>query len=153
MTHGLLNKPALAIAALLTLVAEGGAESDGSGLYVEHCASCHGAGRLGGLGPALLPENLGRLTGSRLAAVIAEGRAATQMPPFADKLAKSDIDALAKHVSTPLPSVPVWGKQEIDASRVVYSQPPPIASPATEAITGLRTCLIASQFLVMKLDL
>ena len=30
-------------------------------LYQEHCSSCHGAGRLGGQGPALLPENLGRL--------------------------------------------------------------------------------------------
>ena len=26
--------------------------------YATHCAACHGAGRLGGSGPALLPENL-----------------------------------------------------------------------------------------------
>ncbi|MDH3407446.1 MAG: cytochrome C oxidase Cbb3, partial [Gammaproteobacteria bacterium] len=30
-------------------------------LYAQHCASCHGADRLGGIGPALLPENLGRI--------------------------------------------------------------------------------------------
>ena len=30
-------------------------------LYQTHCASCHGPGRLGGIGPALLPENLSRL--------------------------------------------------------------------------------------------
>ena len=30
-------------------------------LYDTHCASCHGADRLGGIGPALLPENLSRL--------------------------------------------------------------------------------------------
>ena len=30
-------------------------------LYAEHCAACHGADRLGGMGPALLPENLERL--------------------------------------------------------------------------------------------
>lgn len=27
-------------------------------LYGEHCAACHGADRLGGMGPALLPGNL-----------------------------------------------------------------------------------------------
>ena len=30
-------------------------------LYQTHCASCHGADRLGAMGPALLPENLERL--------------------------------------------------------------------------------------------
>jgi mono/diheme cytochrome c family protein len=30
-------------------------------LYREHCAACHGETRLGGIGPALLPENLERL--------------------------------------------------------------------------------------------
>ena len=29
--------------------------------YQANCASCHGADRLGGIGPALLPENLSRL--------------------------------------------------------------------------------------------
>ena len=133
MSRNLLNKPALAIATLLALVAEAGAQSDGSQLYAEHCASCHGAERLGGQGPALLPENLGRLTGPRLVSVIAEGRAATQMPPFADRLAKPDIDTLAKYVSTPLPSMPAWGKREIDASRIVYSQPEPIDRPRHDA--------------------
>ena len=52
----------------------------------QHCAACHGADRLGGMGPALLPENLGRLKPDAGAAVIAEGRAATQMPGFGDEL-------------------------------------------------------------------
>ena len=30
-------------------------------IYQQHCASCHGADRLGAMGPALLPENLERL--------------------------------------------------------------------------------------------
>ena len=30
-------------------------------LYQQHCASCHGEQRLGGMGPALLPESLARL--------------------------------------------------------------------------------------------
>ena len=30
-------------------------------LFQQHCASCHGQQRLGGMGPALLPDNLSRL--------------------------------------------------------------------------------------------
>ena len=54
--------------------------------FAAHCASCHGAGRLGGIGPALIPETLGRMRGPDLASVIANGRAATQMPGFAATL-------------------------------------------------------------------
>ena len=55
-------------------------------LYREHCASCHGEGRLGGIGPALLPQNMGRLKGEAITRVIAEGREATQMPAFGQVL-------------------------------------------------------------------
>ena len=30
-------------------------------LYDQHCQACHGADRLGGMGPALLPQSLERL--------------------------------------------------------------------------------------------
>jgi mono/diheme cytochrome c family protein len=133
MSRSLLNRPAIAIAALLALMAEARAEPDAGLLYAEHCAGCHGAERLGGQGPALLPENLGRLTGSRLVSVIADGRPATQMPAFADRLAKPDIDALAKYVSTPLPSMPMWGRREIDTSRVIQSRPTSIDRPLHNA--------------------
>jgi DNA-binding beta-propeller fold protein YncE/cytochrome c553 len=133
VSHSLLTRPAIAIAALLTLLAQARAEPEAGPLYAEHCASCHGAERLGGQGPALLPENLGRLTGSRLVSVIGDGRPATQMPAFADRLARSDIDALAKYVSTPLPSMPVWGRREIDASRVIQSRPASIDRPLHDA--------------------
>jgi dihydro-heme d1 dehydrogenase len=133
MSRSLLNRPAIAIAALLSVLAEGHAEPDAGRLYAVHCAGCHGAERLGGQGPALLPENLGRLTGSRLVSVIADGRAATQMPAFVDRLARPDIDTLAKYVSTPLPSMPVWGRREIDASRVIQSRPASIDRPLHNA--------------------
>ncbi|MCA1805785.1 MAG: c-type cytochrome, partial [Xanthomonadaceae bacterium] len=55
-------------------------------LYTQHCAECHGAERLGGMGPALLPGNLGRLKQAEAVQVIAEGRPATQMPGFAQQL-------------------------------------------------------------------
>ena len=54
--------------------------------YAEFCAECHGPARLGALGPALIPETLGRMRGPNLEAVIREGRAATQMPAFEDEL-------------------------------------------------------------------
>ena len=41
-------------------------------LYQDNCAACHNAYRLGGMGPALLPENLKRL---RKKAAIEIGRA------------------------------------------------------------------------------
>jgi len=43
-------------------------------LYLSHCASCHGADRLGGMGPALLPENLSRLKPAQAEQVIRNGR-------------------------------------------------------------------------------
>uniref|UniRef100_UPI0038F6183E c-type cytochrome n=1 Tax=Streptomyces galilaeus TaxID=33899 RepID=UPI0038F6183E len=84
-------------------------------LYADNCAECHGADRLGRLGPALLPENLGRMTGARAVSVVTDGRAATQMPGFADKLGKDEIAALAAFIASPLSSVPAWGAGEIEA--------------------------------------
>ena len=87
-------------------------------LYLEHCSSCHGVARLGGQGPALLPESLGRLGKKVAEEVIAHGRAATQMPGFADRLSTEQITALAELVYTPLPSTPNWTMADIEASRI-----------------------------------
>jgi hypothetical protein len=59
---------------------------DAAALYQQHCASCHGAQRTGGMGPALLPESLERLRRPEALKVIGEGRTATQMPGFAATL-------------------------------------------------------------------
>ncbi len=91
--------------------------------YTEHCAECHGAGRLGGMGPALLPENLGRLKKPAALKVIADGRAATQMPGYGDKLTDTEIAALVEYIYKPLPEIPVWGMDEIIASRIVQNGP------------------------------
>ncbi|MCZ7657855.1 MAG: nitrite reductase [Xanthobacteraceae bacterium] len=123
----------LAVGAMLLLAAPANAQVDTARLYGEHCASCHGADRLGGLGPALLPENLGRLSGPRAVAVIAEGRNATQMPGFAPALAKAEIEALAAFIRTPLPAMPAWGEAEIAASRVVHAPAPAVEKPAHDA--------------------
>lgn len=98
-------------------------------LYGQHCAECHGANRLGGQGPALLPESLGRMMGPRLTSVIADGREATQMPGFAETLSPEEIAALAAYVAKPLPSIPAWGAQEIEESRALHAAPAAIERP------------------------
>jgi mono/diheme cytochrome c family protein len=123
----------LAFIAVLTLATPAAAEPDAAKLYAGHCASCHGDNRLGGQGPALLPESLGRLMGPRAATVIAQGRVATQMPAFAQTLNKPEIDALAAYIATPLATIPAWGERDIAASRVVYAQPATLTRPAYDA--------------------
>jgi len=110
---------AAALALAGALPAGPAAAADAAALYATHCASCHGADRLGGMGPALLPENLGRLKPGEAATVVAEGRAATQMLGFADKLDTADVAALVEMIYTPLPELPRWGLEEIEASRQV----------------------------------
>jgi cytochrome c553/DNA-binding beta-propeller fold protein YncE len=86
--------------------------------YADFCAACHGAERLGGAGTALLPENLARLRRTEALKVIAEGRNASQMPGFAGKLGKEEIQALVDFIYTPLPEVPVWGAKQIEATHL-----------------------------------
>ena len=72
------------------------------------------------MGPALLPENLERLRRAAAEQVIAQGRHATQMPAFTDKLSADQIEALAEYITTPLAQMPVWGATEIERTRVVH---------------------------------
>ncbi|MBK9115358.1 MAG: c-type cytochrome [Betaproteobacteria bacterium] len=110
------------VAAALATAAAGpaGAQATAAQNYAAHCAACHGPDRLGGTGPALLPENLERLRRPAAADTIARGRIATQMPGFADRLGKDEIDALVTYVYAPPKEKPVWGAAEIAASRVVH---------------------------------
>ena len=99
------------------------AATDSAALYKQYCAECHGPGRLGLMGPALLPENLRRLKRKAAAGVIRNGRPATQMAGFGDRLDDDQIQALVDLIYTPLPEVPRWGMQEIAASRLLYHKP------------------------------
>ena len=92
--------------------------ADPAAVFAEHCASCHGADRLGGTGPALIPESLRRLRGERLAGVIREGRPATQMPAFADTLSEDEIAGLAAFLHEPVAEVPEWGAEQIAARAI-----------------------------------
>lgn len=51
-------------------------------LVREDCGSCHGLTLKGGLGPALLPENLRSKPDEALVATILYGRPGTPMPPW-----------------------------------------------------------------------
>jgi mono/diheme cytochrome c family protein/DNA-binding beta-propeller fold protein YncE len=122
----MLARPvSITFAVLLTLVAatSRAAGTDAPRLYAEHCASCHGAGRLGGIGPALLPENLGRLKREEAIATIRDGRVATQMPGFRDKLAAEQVAQLAELIYEPLPQVPRWDMTDIRGSHVAHVKP------------------------------
>ena len=96
---------------------------DAGQLYAAQCARCHGADRLGGMGPALLPENLERLKRADAIKVIANGREATQMPGFGSALSAEDIDALADFVYGQVEPQPQWGAAEIAASRIEHAKP------------------------------
>lgn len=110
-----------------------GAQAAPEALYSEHCASCHGADRLGGIGPALIPETLKRMRGPKLSKVIAEGRAATQMPGFSETLTPEEIAALTEFVKVPLAKIPDWGPAEIMASRKLDLDYRPAPRPVFDA--------------------
>ncbi len=122
----------IASASAALLVAAAGL-ADPAADYAEHCAECHGASRLGAIGPALIPETLGRMRGPDLETVIANGRAATQMPGFNEVLDAGQIAALAAYLGEPLAEVPPWGEAEILASREVNPDYAPAEAPTFEA--------------------
>ena len=99
----------------ISLLLAGTALADPVTDYADLCAACHGEDRLGGTGPALIPETLGRLRG--IEAIIAEGRVSTQMIGYADQLSPDAIAALAAYIQTPLEQRPEWTAEDIAASR------------------------------------
>ncbi len=131
-TIGLAVLAAAAVAQPATQAAKAKAP-DAKALYQQNCASCHGPDRLGGMGPALLPENLERVRRPEALKVIGQGRPATQMPGFADTLSEAEIRALADYVYTPPEAVPAWSYAEIRASRLVHFPDPLPAKPAFKA--------------------
>jgi hypothetical protein len=101
----------------------GAAADEAAMLYHQHCASCHGEDRLGGTGPALLPDNLQRLRQSEAASVIRDGRPATQMQAFGNALSAAEITAMVELIYRPLPALPDWSAAQIEASRMVHNAP------------------------------
>ncbi|ABC31128.1 Cytochrome c, mono- and diheme variants [Hahella chejuensis KCTC 2396] len=96
------------------------AASDTEALYQTHCAACHHPQRLGGLGPALLPESLGRIRPKQAQEVILHGRAATQMPAFADRITDNQASQLAAYLFQPAAVTPQWTDEDIRASHIIH---------------------------------
>ena len=116
MKRRIVTSSFILIAALLGLGAK--ARSEPATIYAGQCASCHGETRLGGTGPALIPETLGRMKADAIADTIRNGRVQTQMPAFAETLSPEDIEALAAYVKSPLGFAPQWSEADIAASRI-----------------------------------
>lgn len=109
------------------------AAPDAAGLYREHCAACHAENRFGAMGPALLPSNLERLRRPAAVDVIANGRLATQMPAFAGKLTREDVNAIVDHLYSAPNTPPVWSINDIRSSRVEHARAEPLAKPRHNA--------------------
>jgi cytochrome c553 len=118
----------LAAAALPAL-----AGPDAGVLFQDHCASCHAPTRLGGTGPALIPESLGRLKGKAAEDVISRGRPSTQMPAFGDVLPAGDIAALAAFIASPLAKQPQWTENDVEATRSLDPAYVPATAPVFKA--------------------
>jgi cytochrome c553/WD40 repeat protein len=119
--HGYTRLVSCCCALVITTASQAGTGApDVPGLYQANCTECHGANRLGGMGPALLPGNLKRLRKQAAIEVVKNGRIATQMPPFGSKLSDEDIKALVEYVYTPLAEIPRWGLAEINASHIIH---------------------------------
>jgi hypothetical protein len=102
-------------------------------VYQKNCASCHGADRLGGMGPALLPENLARLKKPEAARMIRDSRPGVQMPAFKQALDEKEIERLVELIYSPVVPAPRWGEAEIRSSRVVHGVPRNLAKPVFQA--------------------
>ena len=111
-------RSSLVALALLSALSSASAE-EARDLYVEHCAECHGTNRLGGTGPALIPESLGRLKQDKATATIKRGRVQTQMPAFDGMLDDQQIAVLVTLIFEPLLEMPVHDMAAIEATRKV----------------------------------
>jgi cytochrome c oxidase cbb3-type subunit 3 len=71
---------------------------DGAGLYVRHCAVCHGEKGVGGVGtPLALPSFLESVEDDFLRKTIRHGRPGRVMPAFS-RLSDAQLDALVGHI-------------------------------------------------------
>ncbi|MCL4183771.1 MAG: nitrite reductase [Burkholderiaceae bacterium] len=118
------------------------AAPDPAQLYQQHCAACHGGDRLGGMGPALLPENLSRLRKGEATEVVANGRAATQMTGFAHLLDKAQMSALVDWIYTPVVPAPRWTEADMRASRIQHVDPKTLSDKPVFAADPMNLFLV-----------
>lgn len=105
-------------------------------LYKAHCTACHGEDRFGGIGPALLPENLERLRKPDALDVILNGRVATQMAGFSDRLKKEEAQQLVDWIYTRADPAPVWEESQIRASHIINADLSKLPKRPSKALHG-----------------
>lgn len=67
-------------------------------LLRQDCGSCHGMTLKGGLGPALLPENLAGKSDDLLVTTLLQGRPGTAMPPWNEFISPAEADWLIRQL-------------------------------------------------------
>jgi mono/diheme cytochrome c family protein len=102
--------------------------SQAEALYQQHCQQCHGENRLGGMGPALFPENLSRLKKSEAIETITQGRVATQMPAFNAKLSAEQIQLVTDFIYSSPKQSPHWTVDDIKQSHHQFIDPTTLAN-------------------------
>lgn len=140
------NRPLLTAVLLCLTLAHSAFAQEVKKLYKDNCAECHNDYRLGGMGPALLPGNLKRLRKKAAVDVITNGRVATQMPAFAEKLSAKDIEALVEYIFSPSEQAVVWGLTEIRASQIIHNKPGDLSDKPVFEVDDL-----LNMFLVVEL--
>lgn len=120
--------PALLLAAALPAatfvaldMASAATPDDSQALYEQHCQACHGVNRLGGAGPALLPESLSRIKPAEAQAVIRDGRPASQMAAYSHVLNDAQITGLVDYLYQPSAVPPTWSDADIRASHRILT--------------------------------
>jgi len=132
--NSLLSLLALACGAAVSAGATAADAPRGAALFKTHCAECHGADRFGRIGPALLPESLGRMRKPQAIKTVTGGLPATQMPAFGGKLDKDAIAAIVDYIFTRPPERPRWDMAAIAASREkIEAKPLPAKLPVFDA--------------------
>lgn len=120
LKHTLTNAVLLCLLAAAPVLQAGnsGPESTQS-LYQQHCAACHGSDRVGVTGPALLPQNLGRLSEENAESVVRNGRPATQMSGYDEVLSDNEITRLVDFIYSEPDNDLDWTPDAIKASHRV----------------------------------
>jgi len=91
---------------------------DARKLFMDNCAGCHQAGRVGTrFAPSLKKERLAALSNNAVSAMIMTGIPGTLMPPWVNKLSEDEISALATLIRTNSPDELDWSLE--DAKKTV----------------------------------
>ncbi len=85
----------VAIGAIIAAQPDAARRAELIDLLKQDCGACHGMRLKGGLGPALTPDAIGRLSIETISATILHGRPGTPMPPWQPFMSQDEAVWLA----------------------------------------------------------